>query len=437
MGDLRLRLRTMAVAAALLSACSGHQSGTPKAPASPQVAVFGDSESQLLAQAQAARDAGQDPIWIHVQAPTKEYNFPVYAQLVRNNSALLVRAFGRLYAFPLSGTSVTYGSQSIDLKQIPLVDTPIIDTWLAGRNPGAFKNGNVDQKRSVCPDCLLLVRTKDTIRNITAHWSGKLDPWQMSPTYVAFTPTVGPDNGVPPLGIKPQLIVHGGNSCPNAYNEVYNSSTHTLYCYYAGSHYTNYNPYQYPGGPGGTGGSGGTGPTVPGKGTAQLTKCGSNTANATKQALAEAYTQSGKAGGNEYGAAVYDDGAGNTYILTWTSNSNSSVDTSGLNVQGYNLDAIVHDHWGFDDGGTFTDYDASNWQDNSLDSTTNNHFSPGDEDTAEYYGVPIWVVLGTVQQTYAWPPPAKDSSGHFNRQAPDQPLSTNLNNNKTDPNYKC
>jgi hypothetical protein len=180
------------------------------------------------------------------------------------------------------------------------------------------------------------------------------------------------------------------------------------------------------GGGTGTGGTGGA-PSVPGKGTAELTKCGTNTANATKQALAEAYTKSGASGGNEYAAAVYDDGAGNTYILTWTSNKRGEVDTNDLNVPGYNLDAIVHDHWGYDDrSGNIVDYNATNWQDNSIDNTfpTYNHFSFGDEQTAEKYGVPIFVVLGTVQEGFEWPPATKNSDGTWNAQAKDTTLQS-------------
>jgi hypothetical protein len=384
MGDSGLRFRTIALAAALLSACSGHQSGTPKSPVSPQVAVFGDSESQLLAQAQAARAAGQDPVWIHVQAPAKEYNFPVYAQLVRNSTALLVRAFGRLYAFPLAKVSVMYGSGPVDLKQLPLVDTPVIDAWLTGRKPGDFKTGNVDQKRSVCPDCLLLVRTKDTIRNITAHWNGKLDPWQVSPTYVAFTPTVGPDNGVPPLSIKPQLVATGGNSCPNAYKQVFNSFTNTLYCYYAGSHYTNYNPYQYPVGGGGGGGAGSTPTPNPGlqPGCSSTSKTAAKALN-TNFSSAQAASKDG--GEWENMGYIYQDKSGNYYYYD---EGNLKLDANGQTTipnppdlgTDYTLEGWYHSHpdtYTFDNG-------------NGID-PNGTHFSSQDITTTQQLGVPGFV----------------------------------------------
>ncbi len=174
------------------------------------------------------------------------------------------------------------------------------------------------------------------------------------------------------------------------------------------------------------------------KGTARLTKC-TTAGAAQKQALAQTAGLSGASGGNEYGTSIYIDGNGNYYIVDpFTQNSQIQVEFTGTEnqINGLALVGIVHDHWGYLDGssGVFTPYDVGNWQVNSIDNeppATNNHFSPGDEQSAEYYGVPVFVTLGTVQYSFMWNPPPKNPDGTFNTQAHDSPL------NQINPSYRC
>jgi hypothetical protein len=168
------------------------------------------------------------------------------------------------------------------------------------------------------------------------------------------------------------------------------------------------------------------------KGTATLTNC-SSAANATKQATAAAYSEASNSGGNEYGSATYVDASGNYYNVTpFTSGSETSVDFTGLQptVNGLTLVSVTHIHWGYLDGSTFVPYTVENWQANSIDDTTDNHFSPADESVSEDYGVPIDVELGTVEQTFQWGP-APQSNGTWNEQTPDTSLGV------TSPSYSC
>ncbi|MBC5816129.1 MAG: hypothetical protein GIW97_06265 [Candidatus Eremiobacteraeota bacterium] len=173
------------------------------------------------------------------------------------------------------------------------------------------------------------------------------------------------------------------------------------------------------------------------KGTARLTKC-TSAGDAEKQALAQSYRLSAAAGGNEYGSNTYQDAYGNYYIVDpYTQNSHDQIDFGGTDSQinGLTLVGLVHDHFGYEDRSTnpptFTDYDVSNWSANSPDDTTHTHFSVGDENVSEYYGVPILVILGNVNESFTWTPPAKDANGAFDLTAPDQSLG------KVDQNFTC
>lgn len=198
------------------------------------------------------------------------------------------------------------------------------------------------------------------------------------------------------------------------------------------------------GAPTGSGSGGGSSPTPKpppatiqtSKGVARLTNC-TNAADAAKQAMAQANTASAPSGGSEYGSAVYEDASGNYYILdTFTQGSDDSVDFSGLqtSIGGLSLVSVVHDHYGFEDGSTppqFTEYNAGNWQVDSIDGVTQNHFSLGDENVSESFSVPIFVVLGNVNWSFSWNPPPKDNNGSWNQTAPDNPLG------QTSPSFHC
>lgn len=219
-------------------------------------------------------------------------------------------------------------------------------------------------------------------------------------------------------------------------NHCVKTSRYTTTCYvYGGSS-------GMPGGSGGAGGDsvgggGGGGADPPPStystpwGTARLSNC-AGLSTAARQGLAADYSKA-SANTNEYASLVFQNSQGNIYITDpYTSNSNSSVTFSGLApnaVSGLTLIGITHVHWDYTtaDGQT-GEYNVSNWQQMSVDGTTNNHFSVGDEQTAEDEGVPIFVILGNVEQSFQWNPPPKNSNGSFNEQAPDSSLGTTASN---------
>lgn len=161
-------------------------------------------------------------------------------------------------------------------------------------------------------------------------------------------------------------------------------------------------------------------------GTAHLTYCGSDE-EAQKQSLSSAYDKASK-DHNEWSTLRFHDADGNIYITDPMSSGqvgsitfNPPLANDGGN--GLQLDGIDHVHWSWQDAsGETGDFTINNWQDKGQDGTTDNYFSPADEDMAEQRGVPITVTLGNVMESFRWDPPPKNSNGTFNRQAPDSSL---------------
>ena len=195
---------------AVVSACSHNSSSAIPAVGadkSAPVAVFGDSQGELLQNAQTINSSGKQAIYVSVKATNKEYLFSVYSQMLRSAKNLIVIGYGHLYVFPLSTPQVLYGTTAISLMSLPLVDAPLVDKVTDGRQPAAFVMGAVKTKADLCPDCVMLLLNKKFVAKIADRWSGELDPWQQSPTYVAWMPTPTPPAR---SGIKPMLSSGGG-----------------------------------------------------------------------------------------------------------------------------------------------------------------------------------------------------------------------------------
>lgn len=292
--------------AALLSSCGGQrltpQPSTPQ-PGMPdssgrmatsqsqrQIAVFGDTGKDLSDRVAAAEHAGLHPQYVAVSAPQKRYLYSVYAQVLRTQQAIIVRAYGLIYVFPQKTTTVSLSGTPVNTADLPSVDMPFVDAAIrAGKQPGQFAFGNVMKKRQICADCVVLASDHPspqlTAQKLAALWNGKLDPWQTSTAYLPWAPpgkkSVGPDFSNPP---------HGGGSNPPP-----------EYCGSCGSGgYT---------GDGPPGGGGGGHPTPPPRYTNWSSSKCSSVQNAMKAAGQSMYLPSTRSG-NEYGAIAATDPSG-------------------------------------------------------------------------------------------------------------------------------
>lgn len=206
--NLRLRAPGYAVVAAItlglsLAACQTRSGAfapqaAPAANGSPQtVSMYGDSSSQILGNAVKARAMGLTPAYLFVKTPDRRYPFSVYAQFLRSKESLIVRAFGRVYVYPLRVVAVYNGADStrVATKTLPLVRAPRYDRLAREQMQGHFHTGDVVSKRYLCPDCIALVLQKREIRALASRWNRVRDPWQVNPTYVAWQPKVDPNDG--------------------------------------------------------------------------------------------------------------------------------------------------------------------------------------------------------------------------------------------------
>lgn len=422
------RVLTLTVSFALAS-CGGRTSLPTAVPSvSGESGYVSPDASSPAALSRAVADAGKAGLKVkllEVSTKSRVYAFPLSAHVVRSKKSLIVLAYDSLYLWPVDDVKLAVGTDTnYNMSKIPFHLTTGLDKYVdAMRFAQAAGKGRKRGSDSACADCAVI---------FTKSRPGKkspllqiMDAWQQEPTYSAWMDpalTGASSSGLGDGARQSMYSMTGGGGCDAGW---------TCYSYFYYS-----DPYYYSGAP-----SGGTVyPSVvqTAKGPARLTNCGTNYTNAAKQALAQVYTQSGTTGGNESGTAVYRDDFGNSYIVdAYSQGSQDSIDWTGTEqtVNGLTLVSIVHDHWGYEDNSTspptFIDYTVDNWQINSVDGTTGNHFSPADERVSENYGVPVYVELGTVQESFSWSPPPPNPDGSFNMRAPDAPVG------KVDPNYHC
>jgi uncharacterized membrane protein YgcG len=187
----------------LLIACGGGGGGTPTplqhdysgyAPGT-IVAPGGASEQDLLQNVAAARTAGLTSVYVTLATKSRSYAFPAYAQFVQTTHALAVRAYGRVYVFPIASiTTLVEQSTTYNISALPSVHAPHIDASIATYQKlvatnvaNQFSGPNAALKLQLCPDCSEVLLSQATNQLLLRDWHRKLDPWQTSPTYVAYS----------------------------------------------------------------------------------------------------------------------------------------------------------------------------------------------------------------------------------------------------------
>ena len=237
-GCFRRRIAFGAAASVFLflAACGGHHTTPPlvggttmsAAATAPQngptlangaagndVAVFGDGPKELAARIAEARQARLHPKFVEVVGKQQMYLFPVYAQVLRSNRALIVRGYGRIYVYPLSGVTVRYSGVPVSIDRLPQVTATLIDHDIAaGKLPGHF-NLNRKQKMQLCPDCVELLLYHKDVLQLASAWNGKLDFWQATPDYVPWAPPT-PTNT---RGVHP-MVYDYASSCSTCYSST-------------------------------------------------------------------------------------------------------------------------------------------------------------------------------------------------------------------------
>lgn len=209
-----VRLAVAVLCVALITSCGGSGTANPplqtganpttnQYPPGTKVAVVGDTEADVSANIQTAQKLGLSPQYIGVQTSSHMHVFTVYSQVLRSQQALIVRAYGYTYVFDLNGTSVSEGGAAIASASFPLVGDAFADKTIAsGQQPDDFKF-NEAVKSQLCPDCVMMVLHPHP----PASWAALQDPWQVSPTYIAWAPAAS-NVGKP----APQLPALAGSS---------------------------------------------------------------------------------------------------------------------------------------------------------------------------------------------------------------------------------
>lgn len=201
------------------SASGGYANGAP----GNSVSVFADNSDELATRIDAAMKAGLHPKFIQVAAGKRSYLFPVYAQVLRSQRALIVRAYGRIYVYRLNSTHVRYTTQLVQPSRLPQVTATLIDSDIAaGKQPGQF-NLNSKAKLKICPDCTELLLYQPQVLKLASAWNGKLDFWQTDPDYVPWAPT----SSAPPD--RRTMCTVGGSTIACVYSHCSNCYTSTGY----------------------------------------------------------------------------------------------------------------------------------------------------------------------------------------------------------------
>ncbi|MBV8368122.1 MAG: hypothetical protein JO036_04190 [Candidatus Eremiobacteraeota bacterium] len=213
-----------------------HSGGARVVPSSAQnvsgssaVTVAGDTPEEFAANLQAARAARKSVRIVAVSARLGVDDYSAYAQIVRSNRALFVRVYGRIHVYDIDEVQISYPpGNAVDLRRIPLVETPTVDAALASKNPiGATSS----LRAQLCPHCdLVLLRPTGTAQSSTL-WADAKDPWQKNPDYVYWSPGIDAklasgQRGAASLVLNP--CVPGYICCPGGYGYI------GPYCYYPG-----------------------------------------------------------------------------------------------------------------------------------------------------------------------------------------------------------
>lgn len=148
-----------------------------KAPGTPFVSVFGDSESTTVARIGQAQAAGLTPRFVVVSGTRYSHFFPVYSPIARSGNSLLVFAYRHLYKFP-SNAKVLYSGSS---KDITVTDLPDI-----GELPAPPRKREMAAKG--CRGCMVDPTELAYSIPILRKFAGVRDPWQ-NDSFTPWAPT--------------------------------------------------------------------------------------------------------------------------------------------------------------------------------------------------------------------------------------------------------
>jgi hypothetical protein len=197
------------------------------------LAATGHSEAEVLQQIADARVSGQTIRYVVVRTRKRDYTFPVMAQIVRTDSELVVRAYKKMYAWPLGAVKIYYSgaSSAYDMTRIPLVHASDLDARAVAARHTHLSSGT---STTDCFDCDLLLY-RPARPSFPDAWANVKDPWQVDRDF---------DFGSAPSGTTRQpRFVNYGSGCDAGWT-----------CYYGG-----YGGYTG-GDPGSQGGGGGPAP---------------------------------------------------------------------------------------------------------------------------------------------------------------------------------
>lgn len=193
------KLAVVAGVASSVTACGGQgATTTPRradglssstmttAPATSRIAR-GHSEAEVLREIAAARAAEVPIRYVVIRTTTRDYVFPLNAQVVRTDSELVVRAYKRMYVWPLNQVRIYYSgaSSAYDMSRVPLVHAPDLDRLAA---VGRVVHVNANSRMVNCADCdVLLYQPLKPV--LPDPWVHVPDPWQGAQSTVAVQTT--------------------------------------------------------------------------------------------------------------------------------------------------------------------------------------------------------------------------------------------------------
>ena len=186
------------------------------------VAAVGDSQAQLRRSARSAEKSGKIPVYLTVKAAHKTYGFSPFAQIVRSEHALIVRAYSKIFVFPIDEVKVDLHAGSVthvDENAIPRIAAPKIEQGIKRyerllakhRLDKQYHERMIARKQKLCPDCAMFEINPHKFAHMAIVWNGSRDPWQMAATYRAFP--VPLSHGVTRLAMG---VKNEDSQCPQA-----------------------------------------------------------------------------------------------------------------------------------------------------------------------------------------------------------------------------
>jgi hypothetical protein len=161
-------LCTIALVCSTASCVPKHQSPRPES-----VTVYADSEGEVLHDIIAYRSAGFSPMYLTLVLKSNDViYFTLFDQVVRSKQSLMIRAYGKLFAYRLDCVAGLYApsTRRVTISTLPSIATVPLTS--------------VERDRQRSSECSHIVHNATIIRKIGARWNGLLDPWQKGIEYV-------------------------------------------------------------------------------------------------------------------------------------------------------------------------------------------------------------------------------------------------------------